>query len=660
MTESAARGPASNAGSTLRWPPPGLERMQGDLGQIAARAGLAGGLLVLPLLFVVARQQGFATLGPFADAWWVTIILATVGLAFSIDTIVRTARMLLRASQAIGRGYDLATVAHVVADGGRDMGFLLQGARHFVVMDERERSAIVHIRIFAVSLYVLAGLWLSLSLGVGLLAAARGLLTPSTLWMGTLLPAAMAYAFGTVGRVVHESRERRARKAYHNQPWSADLASEEIAAWRSGRAALEVGVPAAEAEITSPALVPALRRIGFGVGLVGFVVALPVMTLMPTSIVAPVLTMVVTPQFDRARQQAARVEGLRPYVVDADASITPQEAGQLLHDMAYVGSDQEPVGGEREPSRRVAQAWLPDVAGETNPLGVEPFAWADSLLEVVARGTTGEQRAYLADVASHPSSADFSRLARARDLDAASARWVTPLPVGTTVATMPIPRFGGLRAAAQVHIGAAAYELTQSRPERAEALLSEVISVGFLLDDYGPTLIDNLIGFSFVESGGRALEDLYAVTGRTAALGELVRLREAADRAASRVRVGGSQGSETWVRSLPDMVFDTSAVRGLRWEYFIGVATLAPCLNLHRIVFGPDEDYRAFIEGAHDSLVRWPSEEGLFAMAKAGWLGTSESDRETWIGRILSVSMRRGDGACGDVVRNAETARALF
>ncbi len=254
----------------------------------------------------------------------------------------------------------------------------------------------------------------------------------------------------------------------------------------------------------------------------------------------------------------------------------------------------------------------------------------------------------------------FSASAQAGELDAASARWVTPFPVGTTVATMPIPRFAGLRAAAQVHIGAAAYELTQGRPERAETLLSEVISVGFLLDDYGPTLIDNLIGFALIESGGRALEELYAVTGRTTALNELVRLSEAANRAASRVRVGRAQGAETWVGSLPDMVFDTSAVRGLRWEYFIGVTTLTPCLNLQRMVFGPDDEYRAFIERAHDSLVRWPSEEGLFQMAKAGWLGTTPSDAETWLGRLLSVSMRRGDGACGEIVRKAETARAVF
>jgi hypothetical protein len=225
---------------------------------------------------------------------------------------------------------------------------------------------------------------------------------------------------------------------------------------------------------------------------------------------------------------------------------------------------------------------------------------------------------------------------------------------------MPIPRFGGLRAAAQAHIGAAAYELTQGRAERAETLLSEVISVGFLLSDRGPTLIEYVIGFALIESGGRALEDLYIAAGRTEAHADLLRSRAVAERASARVRVDGFRGTETWVRSLPDLVLDTSAVRGLRWEHLIGVTTLTPCLNLHRMVFGPDEEYRSFIDQARASLVRFPSEEGLFEIAEAGWLGAIQSDSDTWLGRLLSVSMRKGDGACGEVVRRIETAQALF
>jgi hypothetical protein len=656
MTDSSGHD-VDSAQAILRWPPPGLERMQGDLGSIAARAALAGGLLVLPMLFVIAREQSFATLGPLADAWWVTVLLASVGLGFAIDALVRTARMLRRAGRALGAGYDLATVVHVLIDRDRDMGFLLQGARHFIVMDARERSAIARIRVFAAVLLALAGLWLSVFLGVGLLAAARGSLSPSGLWMATLLPAVAAYVFGGVGRIVQDARVRRARKAFHKQPWAEDLTSEEIESWHRERATRRLGDGAVPRPTT--ALAPALQRVGLVVGLLGLVVALPIITLMPTAIVGPVLTMIATPGFDQARHRAAEVEGLRAHVVAVDPAITPQEAGRLLHDISYVGTDREPPPGEREPSRRVVQPWLPDM-GESDPLGLLPYAWGDSLIEFVARGTTGAQRAYLAQVASHPVSADFSRLARAGALDAASARWVSPFPVGTTIATMPVPRFGELRAAAQAHIGAAAYALVQGRAARADTLLSEVISVGLLLGDDGPTLIDNFVGFALADAGGDALEDLYVATGDIRALEELTRLRAAARRAANRVHTPEGRGTEGWVRSMPELVLDSAAVRGLRWEYFIGVTTLTPCLNLHRIVFGPDDEYAAFLEAAHDSLVRWPSEEGLFEIASGGWLGTIQSERATLMGRLLSISMRRGSGACGEILRKVEAAEALF
>ena len=91
-------------GPFLQWPPPGLERMQGDLWRVAARGALSGGLLVLPLLLVVAREEELASLGPFADAWWVTLVLATVGLGFATDALASTGRILARVSRSLDRG----------------------------------------------------------------------------------------------------------------------------------------------------------------------------------------------------------------------------------------------------------------------------------------------------------------------------------------------------------------------------------------------------------------------------------------------------------------------------------------------------------------------------------------------------------------------------
>jgi len=183
----------------LRWPPPGLERMQGDLWRVASRGALGGGLLVLPILFVVAREQEFASLGPFADAWWLTIVLSTVGLGFVVEALATVARILRRVAQALERGYDWRTDRFVPADLRRDMGFLLQGSRHFGGLGLGERRAIAGLRLLAGSSHALAGLWLPVALCVGLLLASRNVMDAQTLWIGHVV----------AGRVVVSGRRVR-------------------------------------------------------------------------------------------------------------------------------------------------------------------------------------------------------------------------------------------------------------------------------------------------------------------------------------------------------------------------------------------------------------------------------------------------------------------
>src|SRR3970282_415759 len=135
------------------------------------------------------------------------------------------------------------------------------------------------------------------------------------------------------------------------------------------------------------------------------------------------------------------------------------------------------------------------------------------------------------------------------------------------------------------HLAAAA-DLARGRVGDAETKVREVISVGFLLGDHGATLIENLIGHVLVDAGGTAVERLYAAAGRDTAAARVRALADATDRPGRRLHLDRAEGTESCVRSLPGMVTDTTAVRGLRWEYFILTTTLSPCLNLHRMVFG--------------------------------------------------------------------------
>lgn len=653
--ESDPGGSATDS-SGVRWPPPGLERLQGDLVRVAARAALGGGILVVPLLFVLGRDLEFATLGPFADAWWVTVVLAILGLTVAADALVRTMTLMRRVSKALQQGYDFETIKLVVTDAERDMGFLMTGSRYFSEVDGKEREAIASLRVFSVTMYAVAGIWLPNALAVCIILGARGWISPGSLWMTTALPAAALYVFAAVAGTVASSRVRRARRSWYHRSWVADLTSEEARAWREDAPPRE---DLHRGSVDDASLGRLLRRGAVVMGALAALIAVPILTLVPTAAVGPVLAELAVPGFDNVSSRGARAEALRSYRVPVDESVTPGEAGRLLHDLSYAGTDRTPPEGEAEPSRRIAVPWLPEI-DDSNPTGMQPFEWPDSLFTVVARGVTDEQRAFLDRIAAHPARADLSRLAHAGAIDIASGRYVDPLPRDLTLVNMPIPRFSEFRDATYSHIAAAAAALADGRTERAEELVSEVVSLGFLLGDDGPTLMDNLTGYSLVEEGAVALGDLYAATARAVEAERLSALRAAADGAVARARFRYPDGAEAWVRSLPAMVSDTSVARGLRWEIFIGITTLTPCINLQRLVFGPDQEYWDFVNGAYDDLVEWPSEDGLFERARAGWFGSTTAEGGSIVGRILSVSMRTGEGTCGEVVRTLEAQEALF
>lgn len=636
----------TSAPAPLRWPPPALERLQGDLARVAARGALAGGLLVAPFLFSTARQHGFASQGPFADAWWVTVVLATVGLGFALDALASAGRIMRRAADAMAGGYSLETVLHVLADARKDMGFLIQGGRHFSVMEPRERETVARLRVGAAMGQALAGLWLPSALGAGLLLSAWGVLDGAGLVWVTLIPGLLLYLAAAVLAAYEDGRVRRARTAWYRQPWALDLDAREIGAWSADLASRTGQAP----EVTG-ASVPAgaLRRAALLTGVLTVVVAVPVLTLVPASAIGPLLARVALPRLGQVQERAARAEAFRGFRLPQDGALDAAAAGQLLHDLLYVGRVREPAPGERPPARVYDASWLPAMEGP-NPVGVEPHRWADGIFAKVADEPTPELITFLEGIAAHPAQGDFAALARSRGLDVAGARWEDPLPAGATTASLPIPTLGTLRDAANARLAAAAADLARGRVEDAETKVREILSVGFLLGDEGPTLIDNLIGYVLVGSGGTALERLYEVTGREAeAEGVRIRVR-VAERSVRRAGFGAPQGTEAFLRALPSLVADTSNVRGLRWEYLVLTTTLSPCLNLNRMVFGADEEYTAFLERAHGSLVRWPSEEQLFALARNGYWGSVDRG-ESLFGRFMGVAMRGGPGTCSDVIR---------
>ena len=642
-------------GSVLRWPPPGLERLQGDVWNVVRSGTLAALILVFPLLLSISLRQDFWSLGPLGSAWWVILITTGVGLGLVLETFVTLIRLLRRASRAVERGYQWRTVAQVACDERRDTGFLLQGARWYSVLEEEQRSRVAGLRLMGAAVQVTLILWLAVGFAVSVLLAAQGAFTATAVIVFTLGPAAVCLLITLLVRTVEGNLVRRARREWFSQPWAKQLEVSEVEDWQN-RLAGDGGSSAPHMPSTRNARV--LRLSAMGVGVLGVLALVPPFTLAPTSAIGPIMASVAIPRFAKTQERAARAEAYRPYRVSADAAVGAVEAGQLLQTLMYVGRGEVTVLGELPPPKRYFEPWfpLPDRAG--GPTGVDPRRWGRDLLPR-ARTLSPDEVEFLAGIASHEAHRDFSRLASAPELDAMAGRWKIPFE-DMGIATLPIPRFNHLTQGAHAHLGKAIHEITLGDESRAEATIREVLSVGFLIADDGPTLVDNLVGLGLVNLGATALETFYETTARSTDLAALRQARDAALRAARMLTHERSETLESTLAELPAIAASPVALRGLRWEFFTLTNTVAPCINLNRIVFGPDADYARWVEEVKRSLVRWPSEEALFDLALDGYFGAPpDPGSSTLLSRALGVAMGGSDapGSCSAVFRRLSTGR---
>ena len=648
LAEGRAKSP------DFRWPPPGLERLQGDIWNAVRSGTLAVLILVFPLLLSISLEQEFWSLGPLGSAWWVILITTGLGLGLLIETFMTLMRLLRRAGQAVGRGYRWSTVAHVLCDERRDSGFLLQGVRWYGTLEKEVRSKVARLRLIGAALQVVPILWLSAGFAVGVLLASKGMFSATGVIIFTLGPAAICLLFALLVRMWEGSLVRRARRDWFRQPWAEELEVSEVEEWQAVLAGGEVwtlpgsGVSQARA----------LRLAAIGVGILAVVAVLPPITLAPTSAIGPIMASVAIPRFAQTQERAARAEAFRPYRVATDPTVDAVQAGLMLQTLMHVGRRPGNTPGELPPQQRYFEAWFPVIDDPGGPTGVDPRRWGQDLLPRF-RDLSSEELAYLASLSLHEGHGDFSRLASAAELDAMAGRWVIPFE-GVGMATLPVPRFNHLTQGANAHVGKAIHQLALGDLSGAEETLREVLSVGFLLADDGPSLIDNLIGFALVNVGATALDAFYETTGRTAEMTALRQGRAAAFRAAEMLTQGQAETLESTIAELPQIAASPGALRGLRWEFFTLTNTIAPCINLNRIVFGPDNDYRDWIIDVRESLVRWPSEEAFFDLALEGYFGAEPAaGTDTFLSKTLGIAMggNGAPGSCSAVFERLSAAR---
>lgn len=617
--------PPTGARPFVSWPPPGLERLQGDLWHVIGQAAVGGSILTLPLLAALAVEQDFWTLGLYDEAWWIVVVTSLAGLAVLASAFVELFRLFRRWGRAVDRGYRPRTVAMVLADRARDTGFLLQGARAFSVMGRGRRRSILSERLVTGGVLLAGALWLSVGFALGVVLASRGLLGETGLVAWTLVPVAVSVVVAALLRGWEAGEIRKAKRAWFDQPWAEDLAREEIGDWHESVAAHESAVPVRPGR---PGRGGGRLRVGAAVTValaaLVIVVAVP---LVVAGAMGPVLAMVATPRFTTTQERALQAEALAHLRVPVDSSVTATEAGEALSALVNMTDRRRrrsPL--QKEPAREL-EPIFPATAegGRGGPTEVNPPRWAVDLMPRVAEGLDAGTLAYLDRVAAHPAVDELRLLARAPALDEAGAIWVTPLPDTLMIWSLPIPRYSGLREAGYAAVGGAAAAAVRGDVETAERRLREVYSAGLLLGREGTTLIANLVGYVLTRNAVDALTGMYDATGRAEEAERLRELVENVDRGAAAAGLT-SEAYSLELEDMPTVVTDPAVVPGLRWEYFNMLNGLGACINLNRSVFGHDEEYRVWLEDAHDVLVRHPAQESLFDMARRGFTGPPGDD----------------------------------
>ncbi|MHB1193916.1 MAG: hypothetical protein ACYC6F_12820 [Longimicrobiales bacterium] len=646
MSNTDAPSSPGSVPPTLSWPPPGLEALQGRLWRLIGLGWVGSLILVMPLLWELAVEKPFWSLGPLEGNWEVGMAIAALGAIVLVIAFWGFFRLMRQGAQAADAGFGTFTIVEVMSDLGRDMGFLIQGKRWFAYLGDDERCAVVLARLRCAGFLLAAGLWLAVGFGLSVLLAAREFLTPSGVLLMTLGPVGLLVLLGFATLGMQQGKLRAARRAWLREEGAEWIASE------SGQWAARLEAAGDAVALGSgPKGEAAKFRFGAGAVVILFVASLlPTATVAVTAAIGPILAEIAVPTFLSVQEMAGATEPLRRFRLPADGSVPPAEAGEALQNIAFVGEG-IPEPWERAPTQMYEGGWFPDP--ETFP---DPFSETVAR-DLMARGLDDfapEEQAALRQAAAHPAHEEFHRLARAQLVDVVSGRWTLPFPDTMTFQGLPWARFSALRTAGLAQVAKAAVELDGGDPAAAEATLSELISTGFLLMDQGPTLIDNLMGVVLAGMGADGLEGYYLRTRREPDAQALRWAREGAADAARKARAGLlAENIHALLQGIPDLVEEEDALRGLRWEYFATFNTLAPCINVHKMVFGPDESYDEWRVRVRDGLVRVRGEVDLFALAEGNSFGAGGGrDLEGFLPRFLGLTMgsRGSPGSCASLI----------
>ncbi|HEX2167460.1 MAG TPA: hypothetical protein VHG09_09550 [Longimicrobiales bacterium] len=617
----------------LRWPPPGLEALQGLAWRAIALLAAGTGIMVTPMFVSVARAHSFWSIGLFGGSWWIPVVAAFAGLLILLAGMERLTRMLFDGAKAVQRGHDWMTVAYVLSDARHDAGFLLQGARQYSSLPERDRRMLLAARVVAVTGYAASLIWIPVAFTLGVILAGRGVIGGGGgLSALVLVPGGMMMMAAVLADVFETRTTRGMARAWRRETTSESKLLDEVGEWRADRATRLIHLTPATHR-TTPA-----RAVAIAFIVLAIMLPVPIATLALTSAIGPAVGQMAIPRIASSAARIAKASMLQPYAVATTDEMSATEAGAVLHALAFTGTSASLSPLEREPVRRY-DPWPRESKPVTMPnleaFGTQLIPRADAL--------TAEEIAYLERIAQYPALADLSRLARARAADIAGARWNTTQLAGASLLELPVARFSGLRDATQFHTAKAILELSRGNAAAADTTLREVISIGLLVMREGPTLIDVLVGTSIAANGAAALQSLYRATDRHGEADALLRPQEGIERMEQVTRALYVQGDvDALLRRSMAMTTNDAIPRGMRWESLRTVQVGAGCRNPHSVVFGHGSDYAEWLEASRKSLVRYPSEQALFEMSMgAPMLPSQLHRRATIVQRLFGITLGR-------------------
>jgi hypothetical protein len=271
-----------------------------------------------------------------------------------------------------------------------------------------------------------------------------------------------------------------------------------------------------------------------------------------------------------AMARVSDVDAVRWMRTVPDPSVSPAEAGTALHALFPVTSSTafraRPTSPPAWPSAQFTALLFADVR--------TPSWWGPDASRIITRVSgplSAEEYAFLETMARLPVWSLVDRAAGAAQADVLGGRFDMSLAADANVLNMPVPRFGDVRALAQASVTRAAYYVARKDYAQAELVLRNAASVGLLLVDDSPFIIDALMGRAMLGIVADGLAQLYTLTGNAEGLASLRGFQERArsrNGARSKVSAPAVNLHAARTKMLQDIA-NTSLPRSARFEQLL-------------------------------------------------------------------------------------------